>query len=86
MNPLPSPPPSRSLLQRPWHHWLAALLLVVTLLIAAVPPAQAAVEEAVFAGGCFWCLEHDLEQLPGVLDAVSGYSGGAQANPTYKQV
>jgi len=90
MSPLPSHPPSQSLLQRPfrraWHHWLAPLLLVVTLLIAAVPPAQAAVEEAVFAGGCFWCLEHDLEQLPGVLDAVSGYSGGTQANPTYKQV
>jgi peptide-methionine (S)-S-oxide reductase len=44
------------------------------------------IEEAVFAGGCFWCLEHDLEHLPGVLDAVSGYSGGSLANPSYRQV
>jgi peptide-methionine (S)-S-oxide reductase len=43
-------------------------------------------QEAVLAGGCFWCLEHDLEKLPGVLDAQSGYSGGAGANPTYRQV
>ena len=86
MSPLSSPSPSRRPLQRPWawHRWLAPLALA--LLIAAAPPALAAVEEAVFAGGCFWCLEHDLEKLPGVLDAVSGYSGGAQANPTYKQV
>ena len=86
MSPLPSPSPSRRPLQRPWawHRLLAPLALA--LLIAAAPPALAAVEEAVFAGGCFWCLEHDLEKLPGVLDAVSGYSGGAQANPTYKQV
>jgi peptide-methionine (S)-S-oxide reductase len=44
------------------------------------------VEEAVLAGGCFWCLEHDLEKLPGVLDAESGYSGGSLRNPTYRQV
>jgi peptide-methionine (S)-S-oxide reductase len=44
------------------------------------------VEEAVFAGGCFWCLEHDLEHLPGVLEAESGYSGGRVERPTYGQV
>ena len=60
------------------------LLLAVVLLLAA--PAHAAVEEAVLAGGCFWCLEHDLEKLPGVLDAESGYSGGSLRNPTYRQV
>ncbi|MCP9884291.1 peptide-methionine (S)-S-oxide reductase MsrA [Synechococcus sp. ATX 2A4] len=86
MNPLLPPSPSRRPLQRPWHRWLASLALALTLLIATAPPALAAVEEAVFAGGCFWCLEHDLEKLPGVLDAVSGYSGGAQANPTYREV
>ena len=46
------------------------------------PPA----EEAYFAGGCFWCLESDFEQLPGVLEVVSGYMGGTVKNPTYKQV
>ena len=60
------------------------MLLAVVLLLAA--PAHAAVEEAVLAGGCFWCLEHDLEKLPGVLDAESGYSGGSLRNPTYRQV
>jgi peptide-methionine (S)-S-oxide reductase len=49
-------------------------------------PAWAATEEAVLAGGCFWCLEHDLEGLPGVLEVESGYSGGKLANPTYRQV
>ncbi|MFY8150053.1 MAG: peptide-methionine (S)-S-oxide reductase MsrA [Prochlorococcaceae cyanobacterium] len=65
---------------------LLSLLLGSASLVAAPPPAAAAVQEAVFAGGCFWCLEHDLETLPGVLDAVSGYSGGALANPTYRRV
>jgi peptide methionine sulfoxide reductase msrA/msrB len=41
---------------------------------------------AVFAGGCFWCTESDFEKVPGVLDAVSGYTGGTVANPTYEQV
>ena len=41
---------------------------------------------AVFAGGCFWCTEKDFEAVPGVIQAVSGYTGGTTANPTYKQV
>ena len=41
-------------------------------------------EEAIFAGGCFWCLEHDLEELDGVVNAESGYSGGDLSNPTYE--
>ena len=41
-------------------------------------------EEAIFAGGCFWCLEHDLEKLDGVVSAESGYSGGDLINPTYE--
>jgi len=39
---------------------------------------------ATFAGGCFWCVESDFEKIPGVLKAVSGYTGGAGANPTYE--
>ena len=66
---------------------LIALLLGLLLALGApVAPALAATEEAVLAGGCFWCLEHDLEVLPGVLDVESGYSVGKGANPTYKQV
>ena len=49
-------------------------------------PAGAKIETATLAGGCFWCTESDLEKLPGVIDVVSGYSGGVQENPTYKQV
>jgi peptide methionine sulfoxide reductase msrA/msrB len=43
-------------------------------------------QTAVFAGGCFWCTESDFEKVDGVIDAVSGYTGGHVANPTYKQV
>jgi peptide-methionine (S)-S-oxide reductase len=50
------------------------------------PPALAATQEAVLAGGCFWCVEHDLESLPGVIDVESGYSGGRVERPTYDQV
>jgi peptide-methionine (S)-S-oxide reductase len=65
---------------------LALALSVVLVLFGPASVAQAATEEAVFAGGCFWCLEHDLETLPGVLEAISGFSGGTLAHPTYKQV
>lgn len=43
-------------------------------------------ETAVFAGGCFWCTEADFEKLDGVVDAVSGYTGGAEPDPTYEAV
>lgn len=43
-------------------------------------------EEIVVAGGCFWCVEADFEKVPGVLSAVSGFSGGSVKNPSYKQV
>jgi peptide methionine sulfoxide reductase msrA/msrB len=41
---------------------------------------------ATFAGGCFWCVEEGFEKIPGVVEAVSGYSGGELENPTYEQV
>ncbi len=41
---------------------------------------------ATFAGGCFWCIEAGFEKVPGVTDAVSGYTAGQLENPTYKQV
>ena len=63
------------------------LLLVTSLMLFCGPQrAMAELQTAVFAGGCFWCLEHDLEDLPGVRDAVSGYSGGHLERPTYRQV
>lgn len=41
---------------------------------------------AVFASGCFWCTEADFDKIPGVLQTVSGYTGGSTARPTYEQV
>lgn len=49
-------------------------------------PALAEEKTAVFAGGCFWCVEHDFEKVPGVLEAVSGFTGGHLDDPTYEQV
>lgn len=43
-------------------------------------------EKAIFAGGCFWCMEAPFEKLPGVISVVSGYTGGAKKNPTYEEV
>ncbi len=42
--------------------------------------------KAYFAGGCFWCVESDFEKLPGVYEAISGYSGGSLQSPTYEAV
>ena len=44
------------------------------------------IKTAYFAGGCFWCMEEAFEKVNGVLDVVSGYSGGTTKNPTYKEV
>lgn len=43
-------------------------------------------QTAIMAGGCFWCLESDFEKLQGVVDVVSGYTGGRLENPSYEQV
>ncbi len=62
------------------------LLLAAAAAASLLGLAQAATEKAVFAQGCFWCAEAAFEGEPGVLDVVSGYTGGAEANPTYEQV
>ena len=63
---------------------LIVFSILLQLLIACPLHAFAESEEAIFAGGCFWCLEHDLEKLDGVVSAESGYSGGDLINPTYQ--
>ena len=65
-------------------------LLVILLAMAdfLLPQRSLAAEtsKATFAAGCFWCMELIYEQIPGVTDVVSGYAGGKEENPTYKQV
>ncbi|MBB3711371.1 peptide-methionine (S)-S-oxide reductase [Limimaricola variabilis] len=61
-----------------------AIAAIVALL---APVAQAQSTETItVAGGCFWCVEADFEKVGGVIEAVSGFAGGATANPTYEQV
>ena len=69
-------------------HLIASILLVASHTMAADGPAPPAGQAAtaIFAGGCFWCVEADFERLPGVIAAESGYTGGAEKNPTYQQV
>ncbi|HEX8569463.1 MAG TPA: peptide-methionine (S)-S-oxide reductase MsrA [Caulobacteraceae bacterium] len=62
------------------------LATAVSLIAAGLASAQPKLETAVFAGGCFWCTEADFEKMPGVVSAVSGYTGGSERNPTYEQV
>jgi peptide-methionine (S)-S-oxide reductase len=70
------------------HFILAALLLAACGQGSAeqARPRPQHVETAIFAGGCFWSAERDIEAVPGVVEAVSGYTGGRVANPTYEQV
>jgi len=60
------------------------LMLAATLLLT---PAHAQkTDKAIFAAGCFWCTEEAFEKVPGVVSAVSGYTGGTVKNPSYEQV
>lgn len=52
----------------------------------ATPAAAAKLETAIFAGGCFWCVESDFDQVEGVVSTTSGYTGGDEPNPSYKDV
>ena len=68
---------------------LAAMMIAVTAAAAesgsaTVPPTKT--EVAIFAGGCFWCEEAVFDDVPGVISATSGYTGGTKANPTYDEV
>ena len=52
----------------------------------AAKPADAAYAKAIFAGGCFWCMEPPFDKLDGVISTTSGYTGGSMKNPSYEQV
>lgn len=53
---------------------------------SAAPPVKPPLAAAVFAGGCFWCLEADFERLSGVVEVESGYTAGVLPSPSYEQV
>ena len=53
---------------------------------AAAPSAATATAKAIFAGGCFWCMEPPFDKLDGVFSTTSGYVGGSKQNPTYEEV
>ncbi|WP_170342655.1 peptide-methionine (S)-S-oxide reductase MsrA [Ruegeria arenilitoris] len=61
-------------------------LIALALILRAQPAPAAGTETLTVAGGCFWCVEADFESVPGVIEAVSGYTGGTTPNPTYSQV
>lgn len=65
----------------------AVIIAVIVLAIGSFSSmAHAVTERAVFAGGCFWCMEGPFESLPGVISVTSGYTGGSKKNPSYKDV
>lgn len=66
--------------------YVGLLFLLPARQIHAQSPGDADHKQAIFAGGCFWCMEGPFEKIPGVVSVVSGYAGGKEKNPTYKQV
>ncbi len=62
---------------------MKSTIISVTILILVVTPKILFADKAVFAGGCFWCVEALYEELEGVSDARSGFTGGTLKNPTY---
>ncbi len=62
-------------------YFIFLLLLFLTKMLSAQN-----LSKAYFAGGCFWCMEEAFEKIDGVVEVISGYSGGKTKNPTYKEV
>ena len=70
----------------PFGTFFAAVAIALASAVGGAAAQQAPTETAVFAGGCFWCVESDFDKVPGVVATVSGFTGGHLDNPTYRQV
>jgi methionine-S-sulfoxide reductase len=62
------------------------IILLFILLVALTNNTVASTSRAIFAGGCFWCMEAPFEKLDGVSEVISGYTGGSKLDPTYQEV
>ncbi len=65
---------------------VSTVLFSITVFAAAQNPSPPQTKTAVFAGGCFWCIQPAFDKAPGVINTVVGYCGGTEPNPTYKLV
>ena len=61
-------------------------IIIIFVFLVNNPSKALGEDKAYFAGGCFWCVEESFEKLSGVIEVISGYSGGTTENPTYKEV
>ena len=76
------------MLRAPTRFFVAfiGLWLGLSLIATAAEPAATNKATAVFAGGCFWCMEPPFDALPGVISTTSGYTSGHKVNPSYQEV
>jgi len=67
---------------------LGITIMGLSFMLIAITTAMTAtnLEKATFAGGCFWCMVHPFDEIPGVVSVTSGYTGGWKKNPTYEEV
>lgn len=72
-------PGRRGFARRNMRSWI----IVIGLLLINLNPAFGKTSEAIFAGGCFWCVEADFDKVQGVISTESGFDGGTTKNPTY---
>ena len=66
--------------------FVTAAMLAATATSSVLAATDDELATATFAGGCFWCVESDFDAVPGVVETISGYTGGTADSPTYKQV
>ncbi|MBN1290701.1 MAG: peptide-methionine (R)-S-oxide reductase MsrB [Candidatus Latescibacteria bacterium] len=69
-----------------WKNLSIVIPLFLVFVVQFSVTVDAKTEKATFAGGCFWCMEYPFEKFTGVLEVVSGYTGGFKDNPTYGEV